>query len=242
MASRHAAIRFLSRALLVIMMVFGTLGLLRGLTGAAASAFSPGIAEMPQSLGSDYHLSGSVGRLIDRIMGLPGRLFSDQEENTTSAETEAAYAEGVDRDSLQAEDFLLWVTGGVLYQNQWDEPHFKEALRIDGVVKESGFATYIRPEEADDGAHMMKIELQAERSGTAKIQYGAESWWCWAPAYGQYKIAFFVEGQTCKETRWLEWDETGNIELEVKEGEIIHIEIREKAGWKGTLNPVIAFE
>lgn len=241
-ASRHAAIRFLSKALLVIMLVFGAIGLLRGLTGAAASALTPGFAEMPQTIVSDHHLSGGVGRLIDRIMGLPGRLFSDKEENTTSAETEVVYAEGVDRDSLQAEDFLLWVTGGVLYQNQWDEPHFKEALRIDGVVKESGFGTYIRPEEADDGAHIMNIELQAERSGTAKIHYGAESWWCWAPAYGQYKIAFFVEGQTCKETRWLEWDETGNIELEVDEGETIHIAIREKAGWKGTLNPVIAFE
>ena len=246
MASRRMAIQFISRGLLVVLLLFGVFGFLRGVTGALGSVSSLGFTVMPKAEaieGQTNHFSGSISRMIDRIVGLPGRLFSDKEEgDAASVEREEMYTERLNLNALLLEDFDLWYRGGVLYQNRWEEPHFQESLRIDGLVKKNGIGTYIRPEETDDGRHIMQIELQAKRTGRVQIYYGAESWWCWAPAYGQYQIAFSVEGETSKETRWLEWDETGRLGLDLHKGETLCIEIREKSGWKGTLNPVIAFE
>jgi serine/threonine protein kinase len=246
MASRRAFVQFLSRGLLVLLLFFGVFGFLRGVTGALASVSSPGFVQMPKAEEGEEEtnrFSGSINRMIDRIVGLPGRLFSDkEEEDAADLETEEMSPEHLNVNALLLEDFDLWYMGGVLYQNRWEEPHFQESLRIDGLVKENGIGSYIRPEETDDGAHIMQIELRAKRSGQVNLHYGAESWWCWAPAYGQYKLAFSLEGEMSRETLWLEWNETGRIELDIKEGETLCIEIREKSGWKGTLNPVLAFE
>lgn len=158
-------------------------------------------------------------------------------------ETEAVrWEEPVDTGILTLEDFGLWYTGGVLYVNQWDEPHFKEALRIQGKVMESGIGTYIPSSLAKDGSHIMTVELTASRSGEANLLFGAETWWCYGPAFGTYRLGFLVNEEWVVDTGWMEYDETGAFRLDLGEGDVVAIVIQEKAGNKGTLNPIIAFD
>lgn len=154
----------------------------------------------------------------------------------------APYEETVAPAPLTMADFGLWYSGGVLYVNQWGEPHFKEALRINGEVRASGIGTYIPPDLADDGNHMMAVELTADRAGTADLVFGAETWWCYSPDFGTYRLRFFVNEDLVVDSGWMTYKETGAFQLDLRQGDVIAILIQEKAGAKGTLNPVIAFE
>lgn len=153
----------------------------------------------------------------------------------------APYEEPVSNEQVRLEDFSLWYSGGVLYVNQWDEPHFKEDLRINGQVMDSGIGTYIPPEIADYGNHVMAIEMTANQSGIANLAFGAETWWCYSPDYGTYRLGFAVNNDWILDTGWMAYNETGSFQLDLQAGDLLTIHVQEKAGEKGTLNPVIAF-
>jgi len=159
-----------------------------------------------------------------------------------AATQETVIAEPASTEPLKLEDFYLWYTGGVLYVNQWDEPHFKEDLRINGQVRTSGIGTYIPPSQADGGDHIMTVELSVERSGTANIVFGAETWWCYSPDFGTYHLTFFVNEDLVVSSGWMNYNETGEFQLDLQAGDLLAVCIQERAGEKGTLNPVIAFE
>jgi serine/threonine protein kinase len=187
-----------------------------------------------------------VALFLMLLMGLLSRFEKAYESNAYEhAASEAAPAAEEQMDysnSLQMDDFYLWYTGGVLYTERWDEPKFKEDFRINGQVMESAIATYIPSDQTNNGDHSMTVELSAQSTGTAHIRFGAETWWCYGPEFGNYCLAFFVNEEMVANTLWMEYNETGSFELELKEGDLLAILIREQAGPKGTLNPIIAFE
>jgi|GEM_PF-2009493 len=257
-----------SALLLVIMLAAGSLGLIWGLAnliGGAASGFADEqaitVTEKPVE-----SKTSSLGHVIDRLAGLPKRIFSTnkgesgirivteeefqkkldestqvQEANAIQVVTQEEFLETLESRVLLVDDFDTWYDGGTLYLNRWEDNQHHGPMVIEGKEQENAIGVYIPPREADEGRHVMMIELEARRSGKIQLVYGAESEWCYSSSYGQYQLTFCKNALEVKRTPWMEHDEMGFVEISVERGDFIQIELREKSGLRGTLNPVIAF-